>query len=411
MIYRTIKESVIKAINNKPVVLITGARQVGKSTLCAEIGKERGYNYVSLDNLRERETAINDPELFLTIHKAPLIIDEIQYAPKLFDVIEAIVNERKINGLDNKGMYILTGSEAYNLMQGVTQSLAGRVSIIEMSPFSLREIRGLKENPFVVEPNENIKRSKENRIDNDELYSLIIKGFFPELYDNPSLETETFYSDYVKTYLERDVSKLINLKDKMKFQKFMEVLASLTGEEFIANNLAKAIGVSVLTIQSWISILLAGNIIFFLEPYNENSLLKRVVRRPKLYFTDTGLAAYLARLNDANVLRNSIFSGRFVETYIVNEIIKSYKNHNLKPNFYYYRDIDQREIDLVILENGILSFVECKSGISYSKNDVRVFNVLRSNTRYALGKSAIVCATNEVYSIDIDVYAIPFGAI
>lgn len=411
MIYRTIKESVIKAINNKPVVLITGARQVGKSTLCAEIGKERGYNYVSLDNLRERETAINDPELFLTIHKTPLIIDEIQYAPKLFDVIEAIVNERKINGLDNKGMYILTGSEAYNLMQGVTQSLAGRVSIIEMSPFSLREIRGLKENPFVVEPNENIKRSKENRIDNDELYSLIIKGFFPELYDNPSLETETFYSDYVKTYLERDVSKLINLKDKMKFQKFMEVLASLTGEEFIANNLAKAIGVSVLTIQSWISILLAGNIIFFLEPYNENSLLKRVVRRPKLYFTDTGLAAYLARLNDANVLRNSIFSGRFVETYIVNEIIKSYKNHNLKPNFYYYRDIDQREIDLVILENGILSFVECKSGISYSKNDVRAFNVLRTNTRYALGKSAIVCATNEVYSIDIDVYAIPFGAI
>ena len=411
MIYRTIKESIINAIQNKPVVLVTGARQVGKSTLCAEIGKERGYNYVSLDNLRERETAINDPELFLTIHKAPLIIDEIQYAPKLFDVIEAIVNERKINGLDNKGMYILTGSEAYNLMQGVTQSLAGRVSIIEMSPFSLREIRGLKENPFVVEPNENIKRSKENRIDNDELYSLIIKGFFPELYDNPSLETETFYSDYVKTYLERDVSKLINLKNKMKFQKFMEVLASLTGEEFIANNLAKAIGVSVLTIQSWISILLAGNIIFFLEPYNENSLLKRVVRRPKLYFTDTGLAAYLARLNDANVLRNSIFSGRFVETYIVNEIIKSYKNHNLKPNFYYYRDIDQREIDLVILENGILSFVECKSGISYSKNDVRAFNVLRTNTRYALGKSAIVCATNEVYSIDIDVYAIPFGAI
>ena len=411
MIYRTIKESIINAIQNKPVVLVTGARQVGKSTLCAEIGKERGYNYVSLDNLRERETAINDPELFLTIHKTPLIIDEIQYAPKLFDVIEAIVNERKINGLDNKGMYILTGSEAYNLMQGVTQSLAGRVSIIEMSPFSLREIRGLKENPFVVEPNENIKRSKENRIDNDELYSLIIKGFFPELYDNPSLETETFYSDYVKTYLERDVSKLINLKNKMKFQKFMEVLASLTGEEFIANNLAKAIGVSVLTIQSWISILLAGNIIFFLEPYNENSLLKRVVRRPKLYFTDTGLAAYLARLNDANVLRNSIFSGRFVETYIVNEIIKSYKNHNLKPNFYYYRDIDQREIDLVILENGILSFVECKSGISYSKNDVRAFNVLRTNTRYALGKSAIVCATNEVYSIDIDVYAIPFGAI
>ena len=411
MIYRTIKESIINAIQNKPVVLVTGARQVGKSTLCAEIGKEHGYNYVSLDNLRERETAINDPELFLTLHKAPLIIDEIQYAPKLFDVIEAIVNERKIKGGDNKGMYILIGSESYNLMQRVTQSLAGRVSIIEMSPFSLREIRGLKENPFVVEPNENAKRNKDNCLGVDELYSLIIKGFFPELYDNPLLDAETFYSDYVKTYLERDVSKLINLKDKMKFQKFMEVLASLTGEEFIANNLAKAIGVSVLTIQSWISILLAGNIIFLLEPYNENSSLKRVVKRPKLYFTDTGLAAYLARLNNPNVLRNSLFSGRFVETYIVNEIIKSYKNNNKKPNFYYYRDIDQREIDLVILENGVLSFVECKSGISYGKNDIRAFTVLKNNTRYAVGKSAIVCATNEVYSVDIDVYAIPFGAI
>ena len=361
MIYRTIKESIIKAIHTKPVVLVTGARQVGKSTLCAEIGKEHGYNYVSLDNLRERETAINDPELFLTLHKAPLIIDEIQYAPKLFDVIEAIVNERKINGGDNKGMYILTGSESYSLMQGVTQSLAGRVSIIEMSPFSLREIRNLEERPFIVEPNENDERNKENCLDIDELYPLIIKGFFPELYDNPLLDAETFYSDYVKTYLERDVSKLINLKDKMKFQKFMEVLASLTGEEFIANNLAKAIGVSVLTIQSWISILLAGNIIFLLEPYNE--------------------------------------------------IIKSYKNNNKKPNFYYYRDIDQREIDLVILENGVLSFVECKSGISYGKNDIRAFAVLKNNTRYAVGKSAIVCATNEVYSVDIDVYVIPFGAI
>lgn len=411
MIYRTIKESIINAIQNKPVVLVTGARQVGKSTLCAEIGKERGYNYVSLDNLRERETAINDPELFLTIHKAPLIIDEIQYAPKLFDAIEAIVNERKINGGDNRGMYILTGSEAYSLMQGVTQSLAGRVSIIEMSPFSLREIRNLEERPFVIEPIENIKRNKDNRLDIDELYPILIKGFFPELYDNPLLDAETFYSDYVKTYLERDVSKLINLKDKMKFQKFMEVLASLTGEEFIANNLAKAIGVSVLTIQSWISVLLAGNIIFLLEPYNENSSLKRVVKRPKLYFTDTGLAAYLARLNNASVLRNSIFSGRFVETYVVNEIIKSYKNNNKKPNFYYYRDIDQREIDLVILENGILSFIECKSGISYGKNDIRAFAVLKNNTRYVMGKSAIICATNEIYSIDQDVYVIPFGAI
>ena len=324
MIDRTIKESVIKAMNNKPVVLITGARQVGKSTLCGEIKKEFGYEYVSLDNLRERETAIKDPELFLSLHKSPLIIDEVQYAPKLLDVIESIVNKVKFDGGNNKGMYILVGSQIYSLMENVSESLAGRVSIVEMSPLSLREIKGLRETPFVIDPSINQERSAENKMDINELYDQIVKGFYPELYDNPNLESETFYSDYVRTYIERDVSQIINLNDKLKFQKFMEVLASLTGEEFVGNNIAKSIGVSLPTIDSWLSVLVAGNIVYLLEPYNENSTLKRVVKRPKLYFLDTGLASYLARLNNQDVLKNSIFSGRFVETYIVNEIIKSY---------------------------------------------------------------------------------------
>lgn len=411
MIKRTIKESILLGIRNKPVILVTGARQVGKSTLCYEIAKELGYNYVSLDNLRERETALTDPELFLSLHKAPLIIDEVQYAPKLFDVIEAIVNKAKLDGLNNKGMYILTGSEAYRLMEGVSQSMAGRVSIIEMSPFSLREIRALEEKPFVIDPIENEQRNKENSVNLDQLYDYIVKGFYPELFDNEGLDSDSFYADYVRTYLERDVSKIINLNDKLKFQRFMEVLASLTGEEFIANNLAKAIGVSLQTIQSWVSVLLTGNIIHLLEPYNENSTFKRVVKKPKIYFSDTGLAAYLARLNDPKVLRNSIFSGRFVETYIVNEIIKSYKNNNKHVNFYYYRDVDQREIDLVILENGFLHFVECKSGFSYNKSDIYAFNILKKNTRYKVGASAVVCATNSVYSIDDGVYGLPFGSI
>lgn len=411
MIKRTIKESILLGIRNKPVILVTGARQVGKSTLCYEIAKELGYNYVSLDNLRERETAFTDPELFLSLHKAPLIIDEVQYAPKLFDVIEAIVNKAKLDGLNNKGMYILTGSEAYRLMEGVSQSMAGRVSIIEMSPFSLREIRALEEKPFVIDPIENEQRNKGNSVNLDQLYDYIVKGFYPELFDNEGLDSDSFYADYVRTYLERDVSKIINLNDKLKFQRFMEVLASLTGEEFIANNLAKAIGVSLQTIQSWVSVLLTGNIIHFLEPYNENSTFKRVVKKPKIYFSDTGLAAYLARLNDPKVLRNSIFSGRFVETYIVNEIIKSYKNNNKQANFYYYRDTDQREIDLVILENGFLHFIECKSGFSYNKSDIYAFNILKKNTRYKVGASAVVCATNSVYSIDDGVYGLPFGSI
>ena len=411
MIARTIKNSVLKAIKTKPVVLITGARQVGKSTLCGEIKKEYGYDYVSLDNLRERETAINDPELFLTLHKAPLIIDEVQYAPKLLDVIESIVNKDKFEGGNNKGMYILTGSQIYSLMENVSESLAGRVTIVEMSPFSLREIKGLPEIPFVIDPSINQKRSAENKIDVNELYEQIVRGFYPELYDNDELDVETFYSDYVRTYIERDVSQIINLNDKLKFQRFMEVLASLTGEEFVANNLAKSIGVSLPTIESWLSVLVAGNIVYLLEPYNENSTLKRVVKRPKLYFLDTGLAAYLARLNNAEVLKNSIFSGRFVETFIVNEIIKSFKNNNKKINFYYYRDIDQKEIDLVMLEGGVLHFIECKSGISYSKKDISAFNTIKKITKYKVGNSGVVCSTDIVYTIDENVYAIPLGAI
>lgn len=411
MIARTIKDSVLKAIKTKPVVLITGARQVGKSTLCGEIKKEYGYDYVSLDNLRERETAIKDPELFLSLHKTPLIIDEVQYAPKLLDVIESVVNKVKFDGGDNKGMYILTGSQIYSLMENVSESLAGRVTIVEMSPFSLREIRSLPEIPFVIDPSINQTRSAENKIDVNELYEQIVKGFYPELYNNDELDVETFYSDYVRTYIERDVSQIINLNDKLKFQRFMEVLASLTGEEFIANNLAKSIGVSLPTIESWLSVLVAGNIVHLLEPYNENSTLKRVVKRPKLYFLDTGLAAYLARLNNVEVLKNSIFSGRFVETFIVNEIKKSYMNNNKKINFYYYRDADQKEIDLIMLEGGILHFIECKSGISYSKKDISAFNTLKKITKYKIGMSGVVCSTDVVYAIDENVYAIPLGAI
>ena len=411
MIARTIKNAVLRSIKNKPVVLITGARQVGKSTLCGEIKKECDFEYVSLDNLRERETAIRDPELFLSLHKDPLIIDEVQYAPKLLSVIETIVNRVKFEGGNNKGMYILTGSQIYSLMENVSESLAGRVSIIEMSPLSYREIKGLEEIPFVIDPSFNQMRNKDNKMSIEELYKQILKGFYPELYDGYEMEIETFYSDYVRTYIERDVSQIINLNDKLKFQRFMEVLASLTGEEFVGNNLAKSIGVSLPTIESWLSVLVAGNIVYLLEPYNENSTLKRVVKRPKLFFTDTGLACYLARLNNAEVLKNSIFSGRFVETFIVNEIIKSYKNSNKKTNFYYYRDADQKEIDLIMLDGGVLHFIECKSGISYSKKDISAFYTLKKNTKYEVGNSGVVCSTDTVYSIDEGMYVIPLGAI
>ena len=243
-------------------------------------------------------------------------------------------------------------------------------------------------------------------MDASELFKLIVKGSYPELYANNDIDINMFYSNYVDTYIERDVSQLINLKDKIKFQNFMEILASLTGEEVVYDTIAKAVGAKVETIKSWISILVAGEIVYLLQPYNEISIVKRVVKRPKIYFTDTGLACYLSRLNNENVLRNSIFKGRFVETYIVNEIRKSYRNNGLKDNFYYYRDTNQNEIDLVILDEGKLHFIECKTGVQFSKVDVKGFKQL-ANSNYEIGLSFIICNTTSIYKIDDNVYAIP----
>ena len=410
MINRTIKKQIIESIKNKPITLVTGARQVGKSTLCYEIKKELDFNYVSLDEPRERKQAIEDPEMFFQTHEWPLIIDEIQYAPGLFDVMESIVNKEKLEKGSNNGMFLIIGSETYELMKDVSESMAGRVSIIRMSPLSTREIFGYKESEFTFDPILLNKRSKDFSMNANALFSLIIKGMYPESHVNLNLSHEMFYSNYVSTYLERDVSSLINVKEKFKFQNFMEILASLTGEELVYDTIAKAVGVKIDTIKSWISVLLAGDIIYLLQPYNELSIVKRVVKHPKIYFSDTGLACYLAGLNDATILKNSIFKGRFVETYIVNELRKNYLNNGIRPNFYYYRDNNQNEIDLVILKDGILHFIECKSGVDFSLKDVKSFNQLLK-TNYKIGYSFIICNTPSIYKIKDDVYAIPITSI
>lgn len=410
MIKRTIYKEILKSIKSKPITLICGARQVGKTTLCKELVKDMNFNYVSLDNMAYRRMAAEDPNLFLNMHSYPLIIDEIQYAPILFDAIENVVNEKKFKNQNNYGMFVLTGSQSYNLMQGVSQSLSGRVSIVNVSPLSLSEIKQIEEEPFVVDINKNTKRSEQYPLSVDELYKNIVKGFYPELYDNPSLDIDSFYSDYVTTYIERDVSQIINLNDKLRFQNFMEVLSSLSGDELVYENIAKIIGVTAMTIKNWISVLVAENVITLLEPYNEYSITKRIVKRPKIYFNDTGLACYLARLNNPEVLSKSRFAGQFVETYIVNEIIKSYRNNRGDAKFYYYRDSNQNEIDLIILDNGRIQLIECKAGTSYDKSDIKAFKCL-NKTKYVISQNAIICNSDKSYKIDDNVYALPISSI
>lgn len=407
---RTIKEKIFDRIKTRPVVYISGARQIGKSTLCKEIIKELGFNYVTLDNIRDKELAMNDPELFLKMYKWPLIIDEVQYAPKLFDVIQSIVNKENFETGNNYSMFVLTGSQSYQLMSDVTQSMAGRVSIIKMSPLSMSEINSVEESAFCVDILKNNQRASNYNISLEQLYKTIIRGFYPELYKTASLNTDEFYSNYVSTYLERDVSLLINLKNKLKFQNFMEILASQTGQELVYDKLSKAVGVDTKTIQNWISILVSGDIITLLQPYNELSIVKRIVKRPKIYFNDTGLACYLARINEPNILMRSAFNGSFVETYIFNEIVKSYTNNIEHASFYYYRDNNQNEIDIIILNNGILTKVECKAGVAYQASDVKSFNQLNSSN-YEMGISCIICNTDKIYTIDKDIVVLPISSI
>ncbi len=409
MIKRHIYDQIVDSIKSKPVTLITGARQVGKSTIAFEFEK-MGYSYVSLDNARERETARKDPDLFLQLHPWPVIIDEVQKAPELFESIEEIVNNEKRKRIDNYGMFILTGSQSYKLMKGVTESLAGRVSIIHMMPLSRNEILGRDEPVFDFDLKNIQKRANDNPLTVIELFDNIVKGFYPELYSNSGLKLQKFYSDYVETYIERDVSDLVNIKDKLLFMHFMELVASLTGEEIVYDNIAKILGVDKKTVMSWLSILVAGNIVYLLEPYNEMSIAKRIVRRPKLYFTDTGLACYLARLTSGEILQNSNFSGRFVETYIINEIRKSYVNNGIEPHFYYYRDNNMNEIDLVIIQDGKLHRVECKSGIKFNNSAVKGFKQL-DKTNYQIGAKAIICNTDKIYPLDDDVYVLPLSGI
>ena len=307
-------------------------------------------------------------------------------------------------------MYVLTGSETYELMQDVSQSLSGRVGIISMCPLSLREINNSDEKVFSYDILELAQRSNYFDYNSDILFEYITRGMYPELYANKELDTEFFYSSYLSTYIERDVSKIINIRDKLKFQYFMQLLASMTGQELVYETIARSVGVTIETIKSWISVLLVGDIIYLLKPYNELSIGKRIVKRPKLYFCDTGLACYLANLSNPESLKNSIFKGRFVETFIVNELKKSFRNNNKRENFFYYRDNNQNEIDLIILENATLHLIECKSGIKFTKSDIKAFKQLHSSS-YQVGTSFVICNTSSVYKIDENVYAIPISSI
>lgn len=413
-IKRSVENKLEQLSKSFPVIMITGSRQVGKTTLLNNLQKQSKseINYVSLDNLSVRALAKEEPELFLERYKAPLIIDEFQYAPDLLSYIKIIVDEKKQEHLENEkvqsmGLYYLTGSQVFHTMKSVSESLAGRVGILELYPLSNREIENKNEDFFlpIYENLENKEKTK--RLDVDKVYEKILKGSYPELYSNPNIEPRDFFESYIKTYIERDIRELINVKDETKFLKFIESVAVRTGQELNINDISNSIEINNMTAQNWLSILVSTGLVYLLQPYSNNNI-SRIVKRPKLYFMDTGLACYLAGYMDSITLEKSAFNGAIFETYVITEIIKSFANAGLdsRKYLYYYRDNNGKEIDLLIIYNNTVYPLEIKKSFNPGKQSIKNFDVV-NNFGLEIGNGGVICLAKDLFPLDKNNNLIP----
>lgn len=412
MINRHIETAIDSSLKHFPCVVVAGPRGVGKTILWTSRYAKDGFSYVSLENFADRLLAQNDPKTFLAIHPCPLIIDEVQKATGLFEEIEYLVNEkRRLEGNQAaNGMFILSGSSRRDLLEKAKESLAGRTALLDMSPLSLSEISGQYNIPFLPDPMALSQRSAVARLSAEEILDFIVKGQMPELYDDEGLRGSIFYSSFISTYLEKDVRDQIELKDESKFYNLLVLVASLTGQELNYDSLSKQVGVSATTVRTWVGIMAKTGIIHLLQPYYEDSWTKRMVKSPKIYFFDTGIACFLLGIDSKETLSRSFLKGRLFETFVVNEIRKSYENEGNKTNFYYYRDYAQHEVDLVFIQKGTLYAVECKFGDKHTLSEVSGFKELDA-TKYERGKSCVVCTADSVSALSPQVLIVPVTAI
>ena len=408
-INRSIEKELVSLSKQFPTIVITGPRQVGKTTLLNHLANDK-INYVSLDNINDRALAVNDPELFLETYKYPLIIDEFQYAPELLSYIKIKVDQARLKSVySNKEvstMYYLTGSQSFLSMKNITESLAGRIGVIDLYGLSAREIDNKEDRLFIPEI-ETLKKEKINKKTIEEIFSMIFKGSFPELYKNPEISVDKFYDSYVRTYIERDIRDLIKITDEIKFMKFMTSVAARTGQELNLTEIAIDAEITNPTANDWLSILVNTGLVVLIEPYMTN-IIKRVVKRPKIYFMDTGLACYLTRYLNSETLEVSAYSGHIFETYVVSLIVKSFANNglNFKRYLYYYRDNNKKEIDLIIEYNDKLYPIEIKKSKKPDINYVKNFNVL-NDTKKTIGNGIVLCMIDKIYPIDKNNFCVP----
>ena len=392
-IKRHIEDVLAAAIGEKGALCVTGARQVGKSTVLKEMFGT--HKELTLGEGRLLRLAIEQPEEFFEQFAPPVFIDEIQYAPSLFPYIKISIDKTGA-----KGAFVLSSSQRFEMMAGITESLAGRINLVDLYGLSLREILGDSFCGEFMPTREYLENRRPIQISYSDVWKNIWRGFYPEIVESGA-DWSRFYSSYVRTYLERDVSKLGHVGDLLQFEKFMVAMAARTGQLLNIADIANDVGVSLRTAKRWLSILSASNILFILKPYH-NNIMKRLVKSPKAYFLDTGLACYLIGWDNAQALQNGAMSGAMFETFVIGEVVKSWANSSgVTPsmNFHFYRDKDGNEIDLVIKRNGMLYPVEIKKHVSCGKGDIAAFRQLDKIPGMARGEGCVVCMADDVFPI------------
>ena len=406
-IARHMEKEILKASKEYPVVMVCGQRQVGKSTMLHHI-MEKNRKYVTLDDLNARRLAETDPALFFETYGSPLLIDEFQRVPEILLEMKRIIDEKALQGEKNEGMFWLTGSQKFVMMKNVSESLAGRIAVFDLAGLSQAEIDGRKAELFSPEISKIKKRVTNAKARNiHQIYRDIFRGSMPKLVTT-SIDRDRYYMDYVNTYLEKDIKDLAQVGKLNEYASFLTYMAARTAQELKYSDIAKAIGISAPTAKEWVSILERSGIIYLLHPYH-NNITKRLVKTPKIYFMDTGLAAYLCRWPTPETIENGAMDGAFLETYVVTEIIKSYYNAGKRPDLFYYRDIDQKEIDLLIVEGMKMYPIEIKKSKNPADPD-KNFSVLNKfNTDLQPG--LVACMTNDLMPLNRNTYLLPIFSI
>ena len=400
-IYRHAEKTVIDIAKMFGAVLVTGPRQVGKTTLLKRITEE--FAYVTLDDPIMLQSAREEAGTFFKNTPPPIFVDEIQYAPNLFPYIKMMIDSEH-----KKGQFYLSGSQRFIMMKDVTESLAGRLGLIELPGLSLREINGIAfDKPFIPTDEYYAERKKDlKETSYKEIWNIIHRGSMPMMHAEKDIDWALFYGSYVKTYIERDVRDLTQVGDEGKFLKFMTVLAACTGQLLNLASVARDVNISPPTAERWLSILQTSQVVYLLQPYH-NNLIKRAVKTPKIYFLDTGLAAYLTKWSTPEVTQNGAMARAFFETFVIAEVIKSYLNKGKDAPIYFYRDKDMNEIDLLILQGQTLYPIEIKKHADPNKKDISAFRILDRIPGTDRGQGGVVCMYDNLITLKDEDKIIP----